>query len=251
MLLYSKFPTLLSALAKHPSFNPPEPALTIEKNSILGPFFRLSSLQQDVTRTYFPDPRSLDKHRVHTSQDALRFTLRAHQDDLFSIANAFIRADAETKNRTLDWFGHIMNANHKRRALQVDPKEVSSDGFMMNLAVILDRFCEPFMDNTFSKVHRIEVEYFRRSPRVDVKDETKLNADQSKADAYYDQKTSGANNFISEVFFLTLAAHHYGSEATNSKLKNLERDIKFYEKHITAMEAERPKFANVSQIVFC
>ena len=137
-----------------------------------------------------------------------------------------------------------MNANHKRRALHVDPREVSSDGFMMNVTVILDYLCDPFMDSTFSKVDRIDVNYFRRNPRVDIKDETKLNADQSQSDAFYNNKLEGTNNFITEVFFLTLAAHHYGSEATNAKLKALDKDIKFYEKHIATMEAERPKLAN-------
>lgn len=140
-----------------------------------------------------------------------------------------------------------MNSNHKRRAIQVDPKEVASDGFMMNITVILDHLCEPFMDSTFSKVDRIDVGYFRRNPRVDIKEETKLNADQAESDEFYSQKVDGTTNFITDIFFLTLAAHHYGSEATNAKLKNLDKDIKFYEKHLKTLEAERPKFANSPQ----
>ena len=170
--------------------------------------------------------------------------LRTHQDDLFLIANAFIRAGPETRSRTLDWFAHIMNSNHKRRAMQVDPREVSSDGFMMNVTTILDRFCEPFMDNDFSKIEKIDVRYFKRQPRVEIKDETKINADQATADEFYSHKEPGESNFISEAFFLTLAAHHYGSEAANSQLKNIDREIKYLEKHLKAMEAERHKVAN-------
>lgn len=170
--------------------------------------------------------------------------LRTHQDDLFMISNAFIRAGPETRSRTLDWFAYIMNTNHKKRAMQVDPHEVASDGFMMNVTTIMDRFCEPFMDNDFSKIDKIDIRYLRRNPRVDIKDETKLNADQATADKFYDVTEEGESNFISEAFFLTLAAHHYGSEALNSQLKNLDRDIKYLEKHINAMEAERPKVAN-------
>jgi ubiquitin conjugation factor E4 B len=100
------------------------------------------------------------------------------------------------------------------------------------------------MDNDFSKVDKIDVRYFKRKPRVNIKDETKLNADQATADKYYSEKVEGGSNFISEAFFLTLAAHHYGSESLNSQLKNLDRDIKYLEKHVKAMEAERPKLAN-------
>lgn len=217
----------------------------IERHTILGPFFRLSPLQPEVIRSYFPGPRTLDRARISNAQDALRMVLRTHQDDLFLIANSFIRAGAETRSRMLDWFAYILNANHKRRAMQVDPKEVSSDGFMMNITTVMDRFCEPFMDNDFSKVDKIDVRYFQRNPRIDISDETKLNADQATADRFYSKKEPGESNFISEAFFTTLAAHHYGSEAANSQLKNLDREIKYLEKHVRAMEAERPKVAGV------
>lgn len=217
----------------------------IERHTILGPFFRISPLQPEVIRSYFPGARTLDKGRATNAQDALRMVLRTHQDDLFVIANAFIRAGPDTRNRTLDWFAYIMNTNHKRRALRVDPREVASDGFMMNVTTILDRFCEPFMDNDFSKVDKIDVDYFRKSPRVDISDETKLNADDAASKEFYQQKIPGETNFISEAFFLTLAAHHYGSEACNSRLKTLDREIKYLENHVKKIEAERPKVANV------
>lgn len=241
---YSRFPPLLRALAEHPSFQMAQSAPGIEKNTLLGPFFRLSPLQPEVTTVFFAGPRTMEKGSVQTSQTALQMSLSAHQTDLRTIINAFIRASPEAKNRVLDWFAYIMNVNHKRRALQVDPREVSSDGFMMNVTVVLDFLCEPFMDNAFSKVGRIDVNYFRRSPRLDIKEETKLNADQSESDEFYATKIDGESNFITEVFFLTLAAHHYGSEAANSKMKNLEKDIKFYEKNLAMIEAERPKLAN-------
>lgn len=220
----------------------------IERHTILGPFFRLSPLQPEVIKSYFPGARSLDRARITNAQDALRMVLRTHQDDLFMIANAFIRAGPETRSRTLDWFAYILNANHKRRAIQVDPREVASDGFMMNITTIMDRFCEPFMDNGFTKIDKIDIRYFQRKPRVNIKDETKINADQATADKFYEQKEEGESNFISEAFFLTLAAHHYGSEALNSQLKNLDREIKYIEKHVKAMEAERHKLSNSPQL---
>ncbi|KAK4157667.1 ubiquitin elongating factor core-domain-containing protein [Chaetomidium leptoderma] len=241
LLTYSRFPPLLNALIQHPCFQMAQSAPGIEKNTILGPFFSISPLQTEVTTVYFAGPRTMDKGRIQTSQSALQMTLGAHQTDLTTIINAFIRASPQARNKVLDWFAYIMNANHKRRAIQVDPREVSSDGFMVNVTVILDTLCEPFMDTTFSKVGRIDVNYFRRSPRVNITDETKLNADQAQSDAFYATKMEGESNFITEIFFLTLAAHHYGNEATNSKMKNLDRDIKHYEKQIALMEAERPK----------
>ncbi|KAL3959704.1 hypothetical protein ACCO45_004821 [Purpureocillium lilacinum] len=225
LLTYTRFPVLISNLAQHPCFNMAQSAPGIERHTILGPFFRISPLQPEAIKSYFPGPRSLDRTRIANAQDSLRLTLRAHQDDLFVIANAFIRAGPETRSLTLNWFAYIMNMNHKRRAIQVDPREVASDGFMLNVTAVMDRFCEPFMDNDFSKVDKIDVK-------------------PSDGRQILLRKGGGDSNFISEAFFLTLAAHHYGSEALNSQLKNLDREIKYLEKNIKAMEAERPKVAN-------
>jgi ubiquitin conjugation factor E4 B len=220
-------------------------ANNIEKYTLLGPFFRISPLQPEVTKEYFNAPKTMDKRHIATSQDALRLTLQTHQKDLLDIINHFVRAGPVARNKTLDWFAYIVNQNHKRRAIQVDPKEVSTDGFMLNVTVVLDGLCEPFMDTTFSKISKVDIDYLRREPRLDIKEETKLNADQKASDAYYAVKVDGTSNFISEVFFLTLAAHHYGTEALNANLKSLDKDIKNMQKSMAAFEAERPKFANV------
>lgn len=213
-----------------PEMSKEDLAVSSETQTILGPFFRISPLQTEVTKSYFSNPRNLEPAHIKNSQSALQMTLKAHQLDLISITNAFVRAGQTARNRTLDWFAFVVNTNHKRRALRVDPKHVASDGFMVNITSILDQLCEPFMDATFSKVSKIDIDYLRRSPRVDMSDETKLNADQATSDAFYGKTVEGTSNFISEVFFLNLAAHHYGSEATNTKMKDLDKDIKHFKK---------------------
>jgi len=188
----------------------------------------------------------MDKRHILTSQEALRLTLQAHQADLLDIINHFVRASPESKNKTLDWFAYIVNSNHKRRALRPNALELSSDGFLMNVTVVLDGLCEPFMDATFSKLDRIDVNYLRRNPRVTISDETKLNADENASNEYYQTEAPGTSNFISEIFFLTLAAHHYGSEATNGLIKGLDREIKYLTDKAKELEMERPKYVNVS-----
>jgi ubiquitin conjugation factor E4 B len=100
-------------------------------------------------------------------------------------------------------------------------------------------------------VSKIDPDYFRRSPRIDIKDETKLNSDQKTSDKFYEEKLEGTPNFITEVFFLTVAAHHYGSEAANSKLKSLDRDISSLQKQLAIYEQERPRFLSVGVEVTC
>lgn len=77
-----------------------------------------------------------------------------------------------------------------------------------------------------------------------MKDETKINADQHASDAFYSQKAEGTSNFITEIFFLTVAAHHYGSESLTSKLEQLDRDVRHLESMIDKFEAERSRLSS-------
>lgn len=243
---FVRYPALLVAMAQSPSFLPPQiEAQDIEIHTLLGPFFRISPLQGEVALNYFSSSSTRDKGYILNAQRSLRLALQTHQDELFDIANCFIKVK-DSRERILDWFALSVNTNHKRRAMRVDQKITSSDAFMVNLTVILDRLCEPFMDATFSKVDRIDIDYLRRSPRVSIKDETKINADQHVSDKFYDTKVDGTNNFITEIFFLTVAAHHYGMEAANTKLSSLQKDLKWFEKELAKMETERHKYATVS-----
>ena len=223
---------------------PGVPAQFIEVSTLLGPFFQISPLQAEVTTNYFSSPQTREKTYIFNAQNALRLSTRAHQTDLLDIINHIIKTSKEARERMLDWFASCVNSNHKRRAMQVDSKQVASDGFMMNITVCLDQLCEPFMDATFTKIDRIDVDYLRRKPRVDIAEETKLNADQKASDDFYSQLAEGQSNFISEIFFLTLAAHHFGSEAVSSTLTEMEKYLKRMEKQIAELEADRSKFAN-------
>ena len=198
---------IVNAITESPIFNPPSvEANNIESSTLMGPFFALSPLKGEVAHTYFPAPKSMDRTVITNTQGSLRMQLQSHQNELLEIANQILKAGKEPRERLLNWFAACMNLNHKRRAMQVDQKAVSSDGFMFNVTVCLDQLCEPFMDASFSKIDRIDVSYLRRNPRVDIKEETKLNADQNMSDDFYSKPADGTTNFISEVFFLNLVS---------------------------------------------
>lgn len=245
-----RFPKLVDAITESPKWAPPDvQAQDIETKTIIGPFFRLSPMQQEAANQYFPAPKSKARGDIASAQNAVRMSLRAHQDHLFELTNAVVKSGAVSRERVLNWFALCVNKNHKKRAMRVDYKTVSGDGFMVNVTNALDRLSEPFMDATFSKIERIDVEYLRRNPRVDISDETKINADQKMSDDFYANKADGKSNFISEVFFLTVAAHHYGTEAAQSRADVLKKTVKRYEEDLKSVEAERHKYINVSILI--
>ncbi len=98
------------------------------------------------------------------------------------------------------------------------------------------------------QIDRIDIEYFRHSPRLSIQDETKLDADEQSAAGFYSQQGPRMENFITEVFFLTIAAHHYGLAATETGLDTLSRDLPELERHLTSLEAERQKWLNVGAL---
>ncbi|CAK4009047.1 related to ubiquitin fusion degradation -2 [Lecanosticta acicola] len=240
-----RFPKIVEAVTQSPIWAPGdvEPQ-ELETKSLLGPFFRLSPVQPAVANNLFSAPRSRDRNSIATAQGAARMTLRTHQAELFEIVNGIVRAGKEPKERMLDWFALTVNKNHKRRAMRPDYKSISSDGFMVNVTNVLDQLCEPFMDATFSKIDKIDVNYLRRNPRVDISDETKINADQKTSDEFYSHQAEGTNGFISECFFLTVAAHHYGTEAAQEQMSTWRKHIKRMEQDVDAMEGERHKYIN-------
>ena len=240
-----RYPKLVTAITQSPYFLPTGVAAqNVETTTLLGPFFRLSPMQPEVALNYFPPAHMADKNYIVNAQNSLRMTLQTHQAELFDIANAMVKAGKESRERILDWFALTVNVNHKRRAMRVDPKTVSSDGLMINVTAILDQLCDPFIDATFSKIDRVDVNYLRRNPRVTIQDETKINADQKTSDSFYEDKVDGTNNFISEIFFLTVAAHHYGTEAANTQLEQKRKQVKYMEKELARYEAERAKYAS-------
>ncbi|KAK5171080.1 Ubiquitin conjugation factor E4 [Saxophila tyrrhenica] len=241
-----RFPKIVDAVTESPMWTPEgvEPQ-DIETKTLLGPFFRLSPMQSEVSQSYFSAPKTRDRTFIKNAQDAVRMSLRTHQTELFQMSDTVVRAGPKQRERILNWFALCVNKNHKKRAMRVDYKTVSSDGFMVNVTSVLDQLCEPFMDARFSKVDRIDPNYLKRDPRVDVSDETKINADQKAADEFYSSnKAEGTSNFISEVFFLTVAAHHYGTEAAQTRMGSMKKSAQRMEKDLEQFESERHKFVN-------
>lgn len=239
--------SIAAAITESSIFNDTKDPAQFEKATLLGPWFRLSPLQANVTLSYFSSPKTRDQAYISNAQRSLRMTQQMLSSDLLDVVNHLIRASKEARDRVLDWFATAMNINHKRRAMQVDPTQVSSDGFMFNITTCLDQLCEPFMDAAFTKIDRVDADYLHRDSRVDMRDETKINADQHASDAFYSKRVEGTSNFITEIFFLTVAAHHYGSESLTSKMEQLEKDVRQMESTITKFELERVRWLNNPQ----
>lgn len=161
----------------------------------------------------------------------------------------------------LRYFATAITLNVKRGAMQVDYATVATDSFMVNLQSILLRFAEPFMDAKYSKVRiymlyrgllsdevqidRIDPLFFAHSSRIDVKEETRIKSTSDEASNWVDEnKSLGGEfflphkkslhseassapppNFISDIFYLTVAMSHYGYLRTISAFEDLGKHL--------------------------
>ncbi|KAJ6264294.1 Ubiquitin conjugation factor [Drechslerella dactyloides] len=220
----------------------------LEVETLLGPYFRLSPLQGRVVEAYYPSPKTQPSSALNLASSSLRLTTQNHQEVLSAIINHLVRASAEARGRVLDFFATVLNLNSKRRALQIQENTVSSDGFLLNITAILNKLCDPFMDATYTKVDKIDVRYFKQNPRVQIREETKINSDQASSDAFYEAVLEGKPNFNSEVFFLNVVAHHVGYIASINNAVNLSHHLSDLEKNLERLEHERERFLNSPQL---
>jgi ubiquitin conjugation factor E4 B len=156
------------------------------------------------------DALQVSSLRRWTNVSSLTWPTPVPQNNLFSIYNAIIRASPESREAVLSFFADVLTKNVKRSGMrvstgyafplrasyrlnllftsQVDPKKVATDGFMINIQTILLRLFEPVMDVSFTKIDKVDPDYYRVSRRLDIKEETKIRATQEEANEYYAPK---------------------------------------------------------------
>lgn len=199
---------IAAMLTDLPEFNPENvTAKNMEELSVLGPLFRLSvypDAAPKVAESYFQNAENRNAADIASCKNGLRGSVQNIQRSMFGIGNSIVRANADSRNKLLDYFSHIIRLNEKRAQMQVDTQTVSSDGFMHNIAAVLLMFCDPFLDIRASKIDKIDPTYFRTSKRIDISEDTKINATKEQSDAYYGQVQELKGKKKVRVFLLLL-----------------------------------------------
>ncbi|POY75438.1 hypothetical protein BMF94_1509 [Rhodotorula taiwanensis] len=217
----------------------------LEYATLLGPLLRLSVFPDGapaLPQAYFPDPSVMVRGNIDSASASLRGTLNGVQQSLFRIFDNIVRASPTARQAVLAYLGQVATLNAKRAAMRVDPNTVSTEGFIVNLHAILLRFAEPFLDAGFTKIDKIDPLYYRRSSRIDIKEDTKINATQQESDTYYSGATheeeAPAPNFISEIFFLCAQFLHIGPMHATKEHKGIGQQISHMQRQLNDMEAD-------------
>ena len=100
----------------------------------------------------------------------------------------------------------------------------------------------PPLPRSLIQIDKIDPLFYRRSTRIDVKEDTKINATQQESDAFYSHATNEETtppNFISEIFFLCAQILHIGPMHAIKEHKGIGQQISHMQRQLNEMEADQ------------
>lgn len=236
--------TIAVMVTRMPEWNPIATAPVFERVSLLGPLCRLGVFSAEwpgIGQAYFSDPEKRTRDDIESSFASLRGTLKSLQSSLFQVFNTLVRASAESREAVLQYFARVIALNVKRAGMQVDPNTVSSDSFMVNIQSILYRFAEPFMDANYTKMDRIDPLFYAQSSRIHLKEETRIKATSEEANQWSEENRkpdAPPPNFISNIFFISIAMSHYGYLKTIQTYNGLAKHVEDIQRHLEMLNSD-------------
>lgn len=222
-------------------FYPPDKTqgMDFEFKTILGNFLRLSPLEPGVSTYYYPSAQTLSKEQKNRTDETVATEYKVLSDRLFSIINKLIRGSAQTREAILVWFADLVNISHLRRGFSSGQKQLAGDGIMYNISVILIRLSLPFLDYPiYSKLDKIDMDYFVKSSIIDIKEESRVNATIEEATKEYPEQ-QGEVNFISHCFYLTLTYLHFGMGGIFTRYERFDNEIRRANEMVEALTGGR------------
>lgn len=190
--------------------------------SYLYPFFKISALpglplhlptqfpeDPTIATSMFPNPSMLDRAEAEGAMYSLRSSLSVARTVLHQICLSLLKAGPDSKQAMLTWFGTVCNINKKRTAMNPDPREISGDGFMLNIMHVLLKLCDPIIGGGWKMLEKINPLYSQSSYRIDYVDETRLAADTNMLKRWWvDQRNENAQESLTR--HLEVAAREAG-----------------------------------------
>ncbi|MBW0490567.1 hypothetical protein O181_030282 [Austropuccinia psidii MF-1] len=212
---------------------------------LFGPMLSLSTFPDRVpslATEYFENPKERPRSDLESATKGLQSALNSLQLSLFNVFDRIVRSGPLPRESVLEFWAKIIQFNSKRAAIQVDRASVASDGIIVNTQAVLLQFAAPFLDPQFSKIDKVDPFYFKRSNRLNIREETKINATKEESDQFFESMDSAHTagvNFISEIFFLNVAIFRLGILAVSKNWDKKAREIDDMKKELERAEADR------------
>lgn len=243
---------------------------TLEFQSILGPAFGISGMpditlhplsppmrQPNVATQLFPaDAEHARPVDIRNAFLTLHSALKNLHRSLHSMVLLMLK-NGDTKEAMLNWLAAVLESNIERAKMHPNVKKAATDGFMVNIAAVMLKLSEPFMDpgsgKAWSKLdarYTADVEGSRLKTTAAPGGETRLAADSEAITNWVASwNTTGTDSgptigigtggkiqyhFICECFFMTARALHLGIRKSIDNLRSMSRNINHLDEDIEA-----------------
>ncbi|KAL7564130.1 hypothetical protein ACA910_021105 [Epithemia clementina (nom. ined.)] len=211
----------------------------LEKFTFLGMCFRLG-IPTKNNPTFSPTSilrQSFSALESATSQQ--RQQLRLYQESCNQLLHNMIKAGTKPRQAVMDWFVDGLLVNAGASATRPDITKVSSPNLLLNMSVALLKLCEPFVSDP--KKHHLIDPHFCSEPSAhkgvyaSTGDDAvpRLASSEDIANAMkveYNPK----NAFVTQLFFLTARAVHFGIASSLSQHESLLRHLSHLHWQITS-----------------
>ncbi|PSC67765.1 putative ubiquitin conjugation factor E4 [Micractinium conductrix] len=244
---------LAKAITQLPMWLPPQQdGRTLEHFSVLGPFFGVSAIpdstqigpaprrQPDVGAQCFSNPSSRRPDDLRQSMSSLQAGAAALRGSLHSLVMLFLKSQ-DTREAALNWLAAALNSNGERIKMRPDAKKACTDGFALNLAGVLLRLCDPFIDPLAGKAWgKLDVRY-ACDPAARLHhtaDDTRLHATSDEVGAWFTSvgpPPDGKYHFICECFFMAARALQMGLKKNIENFQNIHRQSHHYREDLDSL----------------
>ncbi|KAL9970123.1 hypothetical protein ACROYT_G022450 [Oculina patagonica] len=210
----------------------------IEKLSLLGPFLSLSVFSEDC-------PQIVDRYFSESSENVklvnvtLRSALHLVRAEIFKIMHSML-VSSESRDACLKFMATVLQRNQRKAQLQVDDRQVASDGLMLNFMTVLQQLCAKV------KVEKVDSLYFHHpKSRIDISQESRLKLTSQEV-AEWKQELDSKNawlepKFPTECFFMAIQVHHLAllpACRRHSRRQRAHRDLTRMIEHLESHESE-------------
>ncbi|CAF0925407.1 unnamed protein product [Adineta ricciae] len=204
------------------------------EDTLVGTFLCKSSLPSLPVNPYpfFENPKSLSERMIEMTENTIYQPLRKYQEYLTQLFKAFVR-NADVRNDVLQWIGDCFHENQEKNK-EYSPDDpllgfaFVSDGFFLNLNIVLLQLSRPFAEAYSPKLLKINPVYcISQTTHVHLKELYNAKPMISRQEGIErDSNISDITfNFITESFFM---AHLSCSYSVNRLRRILGKTSEHY-----------------------
>ncbi|XP_029835041.3 ubiquitin conjugation factor E4 B isoform X1 [Ixodes scapularis] len=216
----------------------------VARLSLLGPFLGLSVFAEDdarIVNAYYLQS-AMTSENMHFVNKSLQSMLEFARTQMHHVFRALLM-NAGSREKVLGYIASVLRANEKRSQLQVNERLVATDGFMLNLMVVLQMLAVKV------KPDKVDPYYpFHPASRVDITGDTRLRMTAQEAEQFSQelraregkQWCEEAPKFPTECLFLALQCAHLGLSPALGRYGRRLRAIRDLQRMAQEMAAAQP-----------